>query len=49
MSHPRLGPPEAALEEDKEEEKVGLIGGKYLSYTADTWSLSFDGGLFIGA
>ena len=39
MSHPRLGPPEAALEEDKEEEKVGPIGGKYLSDTAGSWSV----------
>ena len=35
MSHHGLGPPESALEE----EKVGPIGGKYLSDTADSWSV----------
>ena len=35
MSHHGLGLPESALEE----EKVGPIGGKYLSGTADSWSV----------
>ena len=35
MAHPGLGPPESALEE----EKVGPLGGKYLSDTAYSWSV----------
>jgi len=35
MAHPGLESLEATLEE----EKVGPIGGKYLSDTADSWSV----------